>query len=78
MNVLQDFRYALRQLRKSPGFTAVAMTALALGIGAATIIYSLFYNALINPFPYKGSDRLITFAAGATREQDRSHGGAAL
>jgi len=60
--LLQDVRYALRQFRKSPGFTAIALITLALGIGAATIIYGVFYNVVLNPFPYKNSDRLITFA----------------
>ena len=60
--LLQDVSHGLRQLRKSPGFTAAAVIALTLGIGSATIIYGVFYNTLVDSFPYKNSNRLITFA----------------
>jgi predicted permease len=56
--LLRDFRYALRQLRKNPGFTAIAVTALALGIGLSTTIFSVFYNGVLYPFPYRDAQRL--------------------
>jgi predicted permease len=57
-NLLQDVRYALRQLRKSPGFASTAILSLALGIGATVAVFSIIYGALLNPWPYAGADRI--------------------
>src|SRR5947207_8397851 len=57
--VFQNLRYGLRILRKAPGFTAVAVITLALGIGANTAIFSVVYAALIAPLPYPNSDELV-------------------
>src|SRR5436190_19963576 len=64
-NALQDFRYAIRQLHKSPGFACTAVFVLALGISAAVSVFGLVEAALIKPLPYRDQSRLVGAFASA-------------
>src|SRR3954453_6911311 len=56
---MNDLRYALRQLWKSPAFSLIAIVTLALGIGANTAIFSVIESALLRPLPFPNADRLV-------------------
>ena len=57
---LQDCRYALPILRRSPGFALIAVLSLAVGIGATTAVFSIVYATLIHPYPFRDWERLVT------------------
>jgi predicted permease len=60
--MLRDFRYAARQLRKSPGFTLTAVLTLALGIGATAAIFSCVYGLLLKSLPFADADRIVALS----------------
>jgi len=72
--LLQDIRFSLRQLFKSPGFSLTAVLSLALGIGATTAVFSVVYAILMNPYPYAASDRMIHMRLLDDSQQPRGFG----
>ncbi len=59
-DVGQDLRFAWRQMRRAPGYSAIAVVTLALGIGATTTIYCAVHDLLLKPLPYRDAERLVT------------------
>ena len=70
-NFLQDVSSGGRTLRKNPGFSAIAVAALALGIGFSSIIFSVFYNGVLRPFPYRDAQRLTVISVLDTKDSSR-------
>jgi len=75
-SVRQDFVYGFRGLRKQPGFASLAVLTLALGIGAATTIFSVIQNVLLDPFPYTDAERVVAVQirdVNSTRQGGRTY-----
>jgi predicted permease len=72
--LIQDVRFAARQLRKNPGFASVAIWTLALGIGASAVIFSIVYNGVLYPFPYRSAERLTAISIQDMEHPERMHG----
>jgi predicted permease len=70
-NLLREIRYALRVLRKRPGFTAVAVITLALGIGANTTVFNSVNAMLLRPFPFPHLDRIVTVWETVPKQSDQ-------
>src|ERR1700721_16648 len=66
--LLQDLRYALRQLRKSPGFAFTVVLTLALSVGVATAVFCVIDNVILRPLPYLHPERIVSV-------DSRSHSG---
>ena len=66
----RDLRFGARSLSQTRAFTAIAIGSLALGIGGSTAMYSVIHAVILDPFPYKDPDRLMSvYGAGAARRQ---------
>src|SRR5262245_19276354 len=77
-NLLQDLRFGVRLLTKTPGFTVIAALSLALGIGANTTIFTLVNAVLLNPLPVEDPSQLISVFTSDERNQNVPGGGGFL
>src|SRR5437763_4040018 len=68
-HLLQDARYAVRVLRRNPGFAAVAILTLAIGIGMNTAVFTVVNTVLLHPLPYPDADRLVWLAEYSKQSQ---------
>src|SRR5947209_188365 len=73
-SMLQDVRYAIRSLRKTPGFTAAAVLVLALGIGSTTAIFSVINAVLLRSLPFPAADRLVLLWGNVQRQKVERRG----
>jgi putative ABC transport system permease protein len=74
--LIADLRYGARLLRRSPGWTAVAIASVALGIGANAVVFSLLDAVLLEPFPYKDSSQLVLLWGSKNEDTTRGISGA--
>ncbi|QNI31764.1 ABC transporter permease [Alloacidobacterium dinghuense] len=72
--LLQDIRYAVRQLWNHPGFSLTAILSLALGIGATVSVFSIIYAVLMNPWPYTNPERIASIALLDKSDKDQGYG----
>jgi putative ABC transport system permease protein len=72
-SVLQDLRYAIRQIRKTPGFAFTTLLSLTLGIGATTAFFSVVYGILLDPYPYRDADRMVHVELRGKSDSDRGN-----